>query len=245
MNADIDKAKTASDKKVADAKKAEKIKLAKERYVAKKNAEKSFDLNKETCKTLRGGWTFAASDTVGFCKIAGSSTLKKGETMNIPAGVTLLFNVNGDLKNYGTITINSGSIKLTSVGRITNHGTITINSGSIYNSGTITNNGTINIFAGNGIYSDHQTIINNGKIIVNNSERYYYGINTWAGIKMKMFDDGIDFNRRGGNIYNYGTITISNSVGSGIYNVAAIFGSGTLCGTGSINYEPYPIPTCK
>ena len=211
------------------------------------DAKKVTDLNKKKCEVLRGEWAFPISDTIGMCKIHGSSTLKKGETMNIPSGVTLLIDVNGELKNYGIITINSGEIYNASFGTITNYGIIVITFGSIYNSGIIYNKGRIMISnsGGTGIYSDHQTITNNGKIIVNNSDRYGYGINTWGGIKMTMFDDGNDIIKRGGNIYNSGTIKVKNSGGNGIYNVAAIFGSGTLCGTGSINYEPYPIPTCK
>ena len=236
--------KKVADKKIADKKIADK-KIADKKAAEIKTAGKSFDLNSETCKTIKGVWEgirpslseFTLSNTMGTCRISLESQLKSDVIMNISKDVNLKIY---SFTNSGTITVkDSGHILIQKEGKLINNGKITLGYNgkgeadeSMFNEGTLNNFGSIVVSntSEEGI-NNRGTINNSGTITINNrnSESITTGINNYFGIiknnlngKIMIGSSGKHYLTSGINnlrtIDNSGTITISNNGGSGIIN---------------------------
>ena len=235
--------KKVADKKIADKKIADK-KIADKKAAEIKTAGKSFDLNSETCKTIKGVWEgirpslseFTLSNTMGTCRISLESQLKSDVIMNISKDVNLKIY---SFTNSGTITVkDSGHILIQKEGKLINNGKITLGYNgkgeadeSMFNEGTLNNFGSIVVSntSEEGI-NNRGTINNSGTITINNrnSEWGTTGINNYFGIIKNNLNGKIMIGSSGtfvidgiinlGTIDNSGTITISNNGGSGIIN---------------------------
>ena len=222
--------KKAADKKAADKKIADK-KIADKKLADKKLAEdklkpiKSFDLNSETCKTLKGTW-----DGWDECKMKNFE-LKSYEIMNIPSSVTMILPTDQIFKNFGEVAIKGKGLIVIN-GKLINNGKITIsNTGvdaiGINSKGTLDNFGiiTINNGGGNGININYGTINNSGVITIGNTDKISIGIYNLAGKIKNNLSSTITISNSNsigidnlGTVDNSGTITISNTGGYGINN---------------------------
>ena len=204
-----------------------------------------FDLNSETCKTLKGVWEgirpslaeFTISNTMGTCRISLESQLKSDMIMNISKDVNLKIY---SFTNSGTINVDgNGHILIQKEGKFVNNGKITLGYNSytdadesMFNEGTLNNFGSIVVSntTQDGI-NNEGTINNSGTITINNrnSETSTTGIKNYFGIiknnlngKIMIGSSGEFYTTDGinnlGTIDNSGTITISNNGGSGITN---------------------------